>query len=175
MKNKAETGTGINDASAGPARVRRAVADDVSAILTLTNRMAKKGLMLPRSKYKIVTSLSSFFVAVMTDPETGKEEIAASGAFVPLWTDMGEIMSLAVDEKYQGKGIGKQLVMALVREGKRMGMPEIITLTYQVEFFKNLGFTVADKDRFPRKLWRECLECPKLEECDETAMHLLIE
>ncbi len=168
----------------GPAIVRRAVSTDVEEILLLTNGMAKKGLMLPRSKYKIVTTLSSFFVALMPvanpakNVKTKKEEtmeIAASGAFIPLWTDMGEIMSLAVKEKYQGIGVGKQLVRALIEEGKRMGMPEIITLTYQVDFFKNLGFTIADKDRFPRKLWRECLECPKLEECDETAMHLLVE
>ena len=163
----------------GPATVRRAVAADVEEIMTLTNRMAQKGLMLPRSKYKIVTTLSSFFVALMPQ-QPGREgageniEIAASGAFIPLWTDMGEIMSLAVKEQYQGMGVGKQLVRALIEEGRRMGMPEIITLTYQIEFFRNLGFPVADKDSFPRKLWRECLECPKLETCDETAMHLLL-
>ena len=162
-------------AGSGPAVVRRAVAADVEEILTLTNGMAEKGLMLPRSKYKIVTTLSSFFVALMPAGSEEKLEIAASGAFIPLWTDMGEIMSLAVKEQYQGKGVGKQLVRALIEEGKRMGMPEIITLTYQINFFQGLGFSVADKDKFPRKLWRECLECPKLETCDETAMHLILE
>lgn len=149
--------------------VRRAVAGDVDQIFALTNAMADRGLMLPRSKYKIVTNLSSFFVAV-----AGDEKITACGAFVPLWTDMGEIMSLAVRDEYQRKGIGKKLVRALIDEGRRMGMPEIITLTYQVDFFAGLGFSKADKDRFPRKMWRECLECPKLEACDETAMHLML-
>ena len=169
----------IKNGNGGPAVVRRAVSADVEEILTLTNGMAKKGLMLPRSKYKIVTTLSSFFVALMPvggeAAGEGTMEIAASGAFIPLWTDMGEIMSLAVKEQYQGKGVGKQLVRTLIEEGRRMGMPEIITLTYQVDFFQSLGFSVADKDKFPRKLWRECLECPKLEACDETAMHLILD
>ena len=149
--------------------VRRATAEDVDEIFRLTNLMAKRGLMLPRSKYKIVTRLTGFFVVV--DEEDG---IAACGALVPLWTDMGEIMSLAVKDEYQGRGVGKKLVDALLDEGRRLKMPEIITLTYQVDFFTKMGFTVVDKDRFPRKLWRECLDCPKLEECDETAMHLYL-
>jgi amino-acid N-acetyltransferase len=147
--------------------VRRATAEDVDEIFRLTNLMAKRGLMLPRSKYKIVTRLTGFFVGI--DEEDG---IAACGALVPLWTDMGEIMSLAVKDEYQGRGVGKMLVDALLDEGRRLKMPEIITLTYQVDFFAKMGFTAVDKDRFPRKMWRECLDCPKLEECDETAMHL---
>ena len=37
------------------------------------------------------------------------------------------------------------------------------------KFFEKMGFTFSDKNAFPRKLWRECLECPKLEHCDELA------
>ena len=147
--------------------IRKATARDVQDIFDLTNAMAKQALMLPRSKYRIVTMLSDFSVA---ESDTG--EIAGAGALVPLWTDMCEIMSLSVDPKYRGTGVGRLLVEALIEEGRRLEMPEVITLTYQVDFFRKLGFTVTGKDRFPRKMWRECLECPKLEECDETAMFL---
>ena len=147
--------------------IRKATARDVQAVFDLTNAMAKQGLMLPRSKYRIVTMLANFSVA-----ETDTGEIAGAGALVPLWTDMCEIMSLSVGEKHRGRGVGKLLVQALIEEGRRLEMPEVITLTYQVDFFRKLGFSVTDKDRFPRKMWRECLECPKLEECDETAMYL---
>ena len=146
--------------------VRRARADDVGAIFSLTNMMAKNGYMLPRSKYKIITMLMGFYVA-----EDAESAIVGCGAFNPLWTDMGEIMALAVEEEYSGRGVGKKLIDALIAEGIRLNMKEIITLTYQVDFFKKMGFVIAEKDCFPRKLWRECLECPKLEECDETAMH----
>lgn len=155
--------------------IRRATAEDVQPIFALTNGMARKGFMLPRSKYKIVTMLPSFFVTeAETEKDAGAGKIAAAGALVPLWTDMCEIMALSVRDEYQGHGVGRLLVEALIGEGKRLRMPEVITLTYQVEFFRKLGFTVTGKDRFPRKMWRECLECPKLEECDETAMYLKI-
>jgi len=162
-------------------RVRRATARDVGAIFRLTNDMAREGLMLPRSKYKIITTLANFMVAELTDAGVGNSHahsedtengVVGCGAFSMLWTDMGEIMSLAVDNSYRYRGVGSLLVKALIEEGRRMRVDEIITLTYQIDFFKNLGFSVADKDEFPRKLWRECLECPKLEQCDETAMHL---
>ena len=83
-------------------------------------------------------------------------------------------MALAVDEQYHGRGIGKALVEELIERGKKLLVPEIIVLTYQVDFFKKMGFKISDKDKFPRKLWRECLECPKLEFCDETAMNMIL-
>lgn len=64
------------------------------------------------------------------------------------------------------------MVSHLLKKAKGLGFPKVISLTYQVEFFKKLGFSVTDKDNFPRKLWRECLECPKLEQCDEIAMFI---
>ncbi len=149
--------------------IREATVKDVDKIFSLTNSMASKGLMLTRSKYKIVSMLQNFLVA-----ETTEKQIVGCGAFTFLWDDLGEIMALAVDEDYHGKGIGKALVKALVEKGKKLLVPEIIVLTYQVEFFKKMGFILTDKDKFPRKIWRECLECPKLEYCDETAMNMII-
>ncbi|MBN2050402.1 MAG: N-acetyltransferase [Spirochaetales bacterium] len=149
--------------------LRPATVEDVKDIVRLTSSMARQGLMLPRSKYKIITMLSDFLVAV-----TAEGTIAGCGAFSVLWTDLGEICALAVDPAYQKKGIGARLVRALIEEGKKKRVPEIIALTYQVDFFTRLGFTVTDKDDFPRKVWRECLECPKLEECDETAVRLYV-
>ncbi len=149
--------------------IRKATMEDVDRIHWLTNSMAGQGLMLPRSKYKIVTMLTSFHVACSAD---GK--VLGSGALSPLWTDLAEIMAVSVDPAAQGQGVGRQLVASLIQEAKALKVPEIITLTYQVEFFKKLGFKVSDKDKFPRKLWRECLECPKLEACDETAMNYMI-
>lgn len=158
--------------------IRPATLADVNAIFQLTNRMAQNGFMLPRSKYKIVTIITNFMVAEAVDPEVNAAEpectVIGCGAFSPLWTDLGEICALAVDERYQSRGVGKALVHALIEEGRRLHVPEIMALTYQVEFFKKLGFEVADKDAFPRKVWRECLECPKLEQCDETAVHLVL-
>lgn len=153
-----------------PFIIRRATADDVDSIYELTTEMAKKGYMLRRSKYKIVTMLMGFYVAEVTE----SRKIVGSAAFSPIWTDMGEVMALAVDDAYWGKGVGKALVDALIAEGRRLKMTEMFTLTYQVDFFTKIGFVLTGKDRYPKKLWRECLECPKLEQCDETAMNYFL-
>jgi amino-acid N-acetyltransferase len=144
---------------------RSATVLDVDKIFKLISIMAQSRLMLRRSKYKIITLLTNFVVA-----ESSAGELAACGALFPLWTDSAEIVSLAVDQRFHGMGIGKGLVKELLDRARRLGFQEVITLTYAVEFFTKLGFAVQPKDRFPRKLWRECLECPQLEDCDETAM-----
>lgn len=150
--------------------IRRARVDDVDAIFKLNALMAERKMMLSRSKYKIATLLPSFFVG-----EDREGKVIACGSCSVLWTDMAEICALAVADEWQGKGVGIALVDGLIEEAKRMRIPKLITLTYQVEFFKKAGFTIENKDAFPRKLWRECLECPKLEACDETAMYLDLE
>ncbi len=148
-------------------KVRQAVVNDVPKIFELCNKNATKGLMLTRSKYKIITMLANFYVA-----ENSDGEVLGCAALSPLWTDMAEIMALAVDDTQQGKGIGSKIVKSLVDRACKLGFPKVIALTYQVEFFKHLGFKVTNKDNFPRKMWRECLECPKLEACDETAVYI---
>ena len=134
-------------------------------IFTITASMADSELMLSRSKYKIATMLPSFYVA-----ESEDGEVIGSGSCSILWTDLAEVCALAVRRDKQGQGVGAALVRALVEEARRLKIPKVITLTYQVKFFEKMGFSVCDKDEFPRKVWRECLECPKLEACDETAM-----
>jgi len=150
--------------------VQSAVTDDIDRIFELTNMMADKGLMLPRSKYKIITILQNFMVA--RDNVSGK--VIGCGAFSLLWSNLGEIMALAVDSDWQKKGVGTALVGKLIEKGRFLNVPEIIVLTYQADFFKKMGFLLTEKENFPRKVWRECLECPKLERCDETAMHMLL-
>jgi amino-acid N-acetyltransferase len=147
--------------------IRKPTVEDTDAIFNLTNKMADRGLMLHRSKYKIVMMLNNFLVA--EDEETGK--VIGCGAFSLLWTDLGEVIALAIDDEYQGKGIGTSIVNELLDEAERLRVPDVITLTYKPDFFKRLGFELSDKNSFPRKLWRECLECPKLEQCDEIVLH----
>jgi len=120
--------------------------------------------MLPKTPYKIYTTIQNFFVAEL---EVGN--IIGCVALNVLWEDIGEICSLAIDKSYQRQGIATRLVNEAINVAKSIKLPKVIALTYQKAFFEYLGFILVDKDRFPRKLWRECLECPKLEVCDEVA------
>jgi amino-acid N-acetyltransferase len=147
--------------------IRKTTVVDTDAIFAITNKMADRGLMLHRSKYKIVTMLNDFLVA--EDRDTGN--VVGCGALTLLWTDLAEINALAIEDEYQKCGIGTKIAGELLEEAKRLKVPDVITLTYKPDFFVRLGFVLSDKNSFPRKLWRECLECPKLEQCDETVLH----
>ena len=145
--------------------IRRATATDVERIQQLITAHSNQGLMLPRSRYKVFSRLQGFVVA-----EDDQQQIVACGALVILWGDLAEIQSLAVAAHKIGQGYGKRVVQELIDHARALEIPKVLTLTYQVEFFAKLGFVVTDKDAVPRKTWGECLECPKLECCDETAM-----
>ncbi len=145
--------------------IRQAKATDVNAIHELIKAHSDRELMLPRSKYKIASRLQGFVVI-----EDSRNNIVGCGALTILWDDLAEIQSLSIEKESQGKGYGKKIVRLLIERANALAIPKVLTLTYQVDFFSKLGFQFIDKDSIPRKLWGECLECPKLENCDETAM-----
>lgn len=143
--------------------IREATVKDADTIVKLVNNNANNGLMLSKTPYKIYTTIQNFFVAV----DDGI--IVGCAALSVLWNDLCEICSLAVNDQYKGRGIGRKLIEQCIEKAKKLEIPRIIALTYQDKFFEKVGFHQVDKDKFPRKLWRECLECPKLENCDEFA------
>ena len=145
--------------------IRQAKSFDVDAIYDLIQIHSRELSMLPKSKYKICSRLQGFVVC-----EDDKKKIIGCGSLFILWHDLAEIQSLAIANEYQRQGIGKKIVYKLIQNAKTLAIPKIITLTYQIEFFKKLGFQKIGKDQFPRKIWGECLDCPKLEVCDEIAM-----
>jgi amino-acid N-acetyltransferase len=143
--------------------IRKATIEDVDRILELINFYGEKELLLRKSPFKVFKTLQNFFVA------EENEKVIGCASLIILWRDLGEICSLAVEEGLTRKGIGRELVLRCIEEARKLKVPKIIVLTYQDEFFKKLGFHLVDKDSFPRKLMWECLECPRLERCDERA------
>jgi len=149
--------------------IRNATVMDESRILELINSHASQGLMLPKTPYKIYCNIQSFFVA-----EDSSGKVIGCVSLSVMWKDSAEVTSLAVDKDYFGKGVGRSLVEKCMERARFLKIEKLIALTYQDKFFEKLGFKPFNKDAFPRKLWRECLECPKLEMCDEKGyMYLL--
>lgn len=144
--------------------IRTATLDDVPTILKLINGHAKKGLMLMKSPVDIYHNIFNFVVF-----ETDGKVVGCSRLSV-LWKDIGEVASLAVSDNYKRRGIGKILVNACLDKARMIGLPQVFTLTYQVDFFKNCGFKKVKKETLPYKVFGDCLKCPKVECCDETAM-----
>lgn len=149
-------------------KIRKAIVSDAEKIQFLINEYAKQGLMLPRSINSIYENIRDFWVY----EENG--EIVGACALTIFWSDLAEIRSLAVDKNYVRRGIGSALVKKAIEEAREIGIKKVFTLTYQVDFFKKLGFKEIDKNTLPQKIWRDCINCIKFPNCDETAMEIMV-
>ena len=126
-------------------KIRKAIVSDAEKIQFLINEYAKQGLMLPRSINSIYENIRDFWVY----EENG--EIVGVCALTIFWSDLAEIRSLAVDKNYVRRGIGSALVKKAIEEAREIGIKKVFTLTYQVDFFKKLGFKEIDKNTLPQK------------------------
>ena len=152
--------------------IHQATLADVERMHSLINAYASKGLMLAKSRNALYQNVRDFFVADAVYDRRRERVFAGCGALHVLWADLGEIRSLAVEERFRGNGVGRHIVRALLEDATRLQLPRIFALTYQQTFFERLGFVEVDKDALPRKVWGECLDCPKFPNCDEIAMLL---
>lgn len=143
---------------------RKATLDDVDAVYELIQGYAAGGIMLPRSKETLVRQIDTFVVAEVDD------RVVGCGALTRLGSDLVEIRSLGLHPDYKGQGLGRKLVEMLVEQAKRLGIPKVMALTYEVAFFERNGFTVVPKEIFPEKVWRDCVHCQKQHCCDEIAV-----
>jgi amino-acid N-acetyltransferase len=98
------------------------------------------------------------------------EQVVACAALHVDWADLAEIRSLAVAEGKKLTGIGAGLVKACLEEAATLGIETIFCFTYKPDFFRRQGFVDIDKMELPRKVWTDCLRCPKFPNCDETAL-----
>ncbi len=149
-------------------KYRKAVLADVEEIHQIINKCAEDGLMLPRSRNMLYESIRDFILV----EEAGI--VIAAGALHILWEDLAEVRALAVKDEYLKQGLGRGIVERLVQEAKELGCHEVFALTYQPGFFTKCGFTTVSKDLLPHKVWKECINCPKFPNCDESAVILNI-
>ena len=148
--------------------IRTATMADVPDIHRLINYHAELNRMLFRSHTDIYEHLRDFIVDA--EPTGDAERVIGCVAVELVWRDLAEIKSLAVEDGCQDRGVGKQLVVASIDEGRRLGLARLFALTREEDFFKRLGFAVVPKETLPHKVWTDCVRCPLQENCDEIAM-----
>jgi len=151
-----------------PLAIRPAVADDAERIADLVNRYAARNIMLPRTEASVRATLADWRVAVEEDP--AGEQFVGCGSLVLLTESLVEIRSLAIAENQQGKGVGSQLVRALVDLARKREFAQVCALTLSEAFFTRLGFELVDRWSISPKVWQACIYCPKFHHCDEVAV-----
>jgi amino-acid N-acetyltransferase len=76
-----------------------------------------------------------------------------------------------VRDDYKGKGCGRILVNALLEEAHHQHVTCVCLFTRIPEFFAGMGFQIAERTAIPDKLYKDCVNCPRIHNCDETAMY----
>ena len=79
--------------------------------------------------------------------------VVGCGALHVLWSDLGEIRTLAVHPDHVGARIGAQILAALVDTARDLGLGRLFALTFQTTFFARHGFveiegTPVDPDTY---------------------------
>jgi amino-acid N-acetyltransferase len=144
--------------------IRPATVYDVPRMQEIINSHAELGKMLFKSLAQLYEDLRDFGVY----EDNGR--VAGCVGLTIIWADIAEVRSLAVDDAFRGRGIGRTLIEWTMDEARRLHIRKLMALTYEKAFFEKLGFAVVDKETLPLKVWSDCVRCPKRDGCDEIAM-----
>jgi len=138
---------------------------DITSMQQLVAPEIESGVILPRSDDEIATNIRSYILAMDGEKLVG---FCALHIHSP---NLAEIRSMIIDGEYRGRHIGSELVDKACEEGARLGLGEILVLTYQQRFFENLGFIEIPKESIPEhKIWADCIKCKHFPICNEVSL-----
>ncbi len=136
----------------------------IDLIFELLSDFAKKNQILPRSMDNIKQHIHDFCLIQHS------HKIIGTAAIHQYSENLAEIRSLVIDSRFQGKGLGSQLVLFTESIIKSRNISKVFVLTRSVDFFLKINYEIVNKELFPEKIWKDCQSCPSLQHCDETAM-----
>lgn len=147
---------------------RRARASDVAAIHELIAYYADQGLLLPRTKVEVRTSLGRFLVL------EEEQRVVACAALEPYDGGEAEIRSLAVDPNVRSRGLGARMVQHALRVARRRKIARVFAVTHAPDFFERQGFLATTRVAVPEKIARDCRYCPRASNCDLSAVAITL-
>jgi len=115
--------------------VRRARTSDVPAIRAIAEPLVQARILLGKEWVESYGALPEFRVAVADDGS-----LIGFGALHVIWSDLGEVRTLAVADEWRGHGVGHALLGALEADASELGLTRLFCLTFEVEFFGRHGF-----------------------------------
>ncbi len=119
---------------------------DVPLLAELNNRFSGEGLTLPRSEAYVEAHIDDY--RVIRDDDGHVVGCVCIDEYSP---SLVELVSLAVDPKMQGRGLGVQLIAAAVDLAKKRGYPEIFAVSFSDSLFQRCGFVFQDIEKYPEK------------------------
>jgi len=146
--------------------IRKAKLSDVPELYRLISYYAGEHIILPRTLTELYENVWEFTVA------EDESSVVGCAALRLYSQELAEIRSLCVDPARKSQGIGREISNRLIREADGFGVKTVFALTMTPEFFEKLGFRESPKERFPTKVWRDCLRCDRFSCCNEKAVTL---
>ena len=138
---------------------------DIDIMQDIVKEDVENGTILFRTPQEMATNIRSYTVVKVDDKIVG---------FVALHIHsptLAEIRSLSVHKSYRGKGFGKGLIQACIDEAKKLGLTEVLALTYKKELFEKFNFKEIPKESIPEhKIWADCIRCKHFPICDEISL-----
>jgi amino-acid N-acetyltransferase len=127
----------VNAAGGPPANrpvIRRARTSDVPAIKGLVDTYAGR-ILLEKNLVTLYEAVQEFWVAEHQD------EVVGCGALHVLWSDLGEVRTVAVAPTMTGQGIAHAIVDKLLDVARELQLQRLFVLTFETEFFGRHAFT----------------------------------
>lgn len=117
--------------------VRRARTSDVPEIKSLIDIYAGR-ILLEKNLVTLYESVQEFWVAELAG------RVVGCGALHVLWSDLGEVRTIAVDPQVKGRGAGHLIVARLIEVAHELELDRLFVLTFEVDFFARHGFREID-------------------------------
>ncbi|MBM7461304.1 amino-acid N-acetyltransferase [Rhodococcus coprophilus] len=114
--------------------VRRARTSDVPEIKRLIDIYSGR-ILLEKNLVTLYEAVQEFWVA------ESDGRVVGCGALHVLWSDLGEVRTVAVDPQVKGRGAGHLLVGRLIEVARELELERLFVLTFEVDFFARHGFT----------------------------------
>jgi amino-acid N-acetyltransferase len=132
--------------------VRRARTADIRAIRALVDANSRSGRLLDKPTVALFEAVQEFWVASGPDGV-----VVGCGGLHVMWEDLAEIRTVAVADGYQGRGIGNQIILALLDTARGLGVRRVFVLTFAVDFFRRHGFTEIEGQATTPEVYAELL------------------
>lgn len=130
--------------------IRRARTGDVQRIQQLVEPLVQRRILLGKETVTFYESVQEFRVA-----EDAEGRLIGCGALHVMWSDLGEVRTLAVEDGWLGRGVGRALLTRLEVDARELGLDRLFCLTFEVGFFARNGFVDMGVETVDPQLYAE--------------------
>lgn len=106
-------------------------------------------ILLEKNLVTLYEAIQEFWVAELDG------EIVGCGALHVMWSDLGEVRTVAVDPKVKGRGVGHAIVAKLLEVARELQLERLFVLTFETRFFSAHGFREIDGTPVTAEVYEE--------------------